>query len=510
MKHKEIKTIIRKKLKKEYPDWKKLSKKEKRAIASKVLHETVDNYDFEQEIETPEHELLGIEEQLPSLGIMTLDDMGRFIESQKSGILFKLRSDRRHSTYIKDEELRLIDELLEDLLINRLLAYDGYSPSMRDFFPSTFLRAELLKTIKYPEISYRKFCGDNKPGKKERCNNDFTGMDQKQNRSFIGLPLVRKKMISHVQLSQFRNSLSFSQLTNLMVYILFQFKERGFLDDGLIHCVDSTELPVDSQRVLASFSVKGKKIRIYTDIDCDCGKRRNKCDKSIYVVGYRMHTLTAINSKTGHSYPLISLLAPANHHDSKFLDPLVKLGQAIGLDMKFITADEAYNDKEGDVFHTTGVHLVKPPNSKVPAPQNVDIETMQVTLDDFCEIPMDYMGVDGESHEFKCGATPGECHRAEVCPQFRQIPFDEGRFQRILYGSEDVRKALDIRKNGERPFNLLKKREGLEQVRVRSQHATLARCTFTTMSTLLLEIVGTRKKKQKKKKPVQLALSLAA
>jgi hypothetical protein len=31
-----------------------------------------------------------------------------------------------------------------------------------------------------------------------------------------------------------------------------------------------------------------------------------------------------------------------------------------------------------------------------------------------------------------------------------------------------VSKAIDIRKNGERPFNLLKKREGLEQVRVRS------------------------------------------
>ena len=35
-----------------------------------------------------------------------------------------------------------------------------------------------------------------------------------------------------------------------------------------------------------------------------------KRDKSVYVVGYRMHTLTAINAKTGHSFPLISLLAP--------------------------------------------------------------------------------------------------------------------------------------------------------------------------------------------------------
>jgi hypothetical protein len=67
---------------------------------------------------------------------------------------------------------------------------------------------------------------------------------------------------------------------------------------------------------------------------------------------------------------------------------------------------------------------------------------------------------------------------------------------------------LDIRKNGERPFNLIKKREGLEQVRVRSQHGLLARCTFTTMATLLLEMAGTRRKR--KVKQVQLKLPEAA
>ena len=75
--------------------------------------------------------------------------------------------------------------------------------------------------------------------------------------------------------------------------------------------------------------------------------------------------------------------------------------------------------------------------------------------------------------------------------------------------SELVQDALDIRKNGERPFNLLKKREGLEGFRARSQHGLLARCTFTTMATLLLEIVGTRKKKIKIKQE-QLNLPLAA
>ena len=105
-------------------------------------------------------------------------------------------------------------------------------------------------------------------------------------------------------------------------------------------------------------------------------------------------------------------------------------------------------------------------------------------------------GLKTQGHEFKCGAQSGQCSRSELCSQFRHIPFDNGYFQRILHGSDAVSRALEIRKNGERPFNLLKKREGLEQVRVRSQSALVARTTFTTMATLLLELAGTRKAKK--------------
>lgn len=52
---------------------------------------------------------------------------------------------------------------------------------------------------------------------------------------------------------------------------------------------------------------------------------RNKGDKSAFVVGYRLHTLTAIDARTGESFPLVSLLAPVNHHDSYSLVFLVKL-----------------------------------------------------------------------------------------------------------------------------------------------------------------------------------------
>ena len=100
--------------------------------------------------------------------------------------------------------------------------------------------------------------------------------------------------------------------------------------------------------------------------------------------------------------------------------------------LKLITADEAYHDTDGSFIKESGVHLVKPPNSKVSLPANVD---------------------------------------------------------------------------GERPFNLLKKREGLEQVRVRSQHGIVARSTFTTMATLVLELAGTRRTKKAKQKQRKLPLA---
>jgi hypothetical protein len=510
MHHKAIKAEIRKQLKTRYLNWHRLSKKEKRAIAKKVLNEVVSNYDFKQEVTTPVEMLLGIETQMPTAAIMNLDEMGRFIDSHKNSVLFKLNGKKRSPLHIKDEELRLIDDLLDDQIINKLLAYRGYAPSMRDLFPSNFLRAELLKVIKYPEISYRKFCGDDKAYNGHKEHSPYIGMDNKQNRAFIGLPLNRKQMLSHVQLCQFRTDLTFPQLVNLTVYILYHLKENGIFDDSLVHCVDSSELAVDRQQLLATLTIKGKKIRIYDDIDCDCGARRKKRDKSVYVIGYRMHTLTAINPETGHSLPLISLLAPANHHDSHFLSPLVRLGQAIGLDLKLITADEAYHDTDGSLLKQSGVHLVKPPSSKVGLPDHVDRDTLQVMFDDLCDVPMNYIGIEKQGHEFKCAAQPGQCFRSEFCPKYRHINFDNGCFQRIFYGSDAVSKAIDIRKNGERPFNLLKKREGLEQVRVRSHHGVVVRTTFTTLATLLLELAGTRRAKKSKHQQTKLPLALEA
>ena len=198
MHHKNIKLIVRKQLKKEFPNWRRLNRKTKREISQKVLAEIEAEYDFNMDVGAPQEELLGIEQQVPAKGIIKLNEMARFISMINDNRIIKLSNYKRSPLYIKDKELQFVDELIDDRVINRLLSYEGYSPAMRDIFPSNLFRAELLKAIKHPEISYRKFCKE-----------DYLGLDQKQNRVFIGLSLRKKNMIDHTQLSKFRNSLSF-------------------------------------------------------------------------------------------------------------------------------------------------------------------------------------------------------------------------------------------------------------------------------------------------------------
>jgi hypothetical protein len=59
---------------------------------------------------------------------------------------------------------------------------------MRELYPSHYLRAELLKSLRYAEISYRKYCRD-----------VINRMDSKRQRAFIHLPLHRAVTIDHTQ-----------------------------------------------------------------------------------------------------------------------------------------------------------------------------------------------------------------------------------------------------------------------------------------------------------------------
>ncbi len=499
MHNKNIRRIVRKELKQNYPNWNRLNRKTKKEISRKVLEQVVNEYDFKQEISASPDELLGVEQQVPTKGIISLGQMADIVRESKNNNIIKLCGESRFAKYIKEEELRFIDRLLDNEIISRLLTYEGYSPAMRDIFSHNLFRAELLKTIRYPEISYRKFCDE-----------EYLGLDRKQNRAFIGLSLREKIMIDHTQLCKFRNSLTFVQQVNLTVYILHHFLQSGVLGDNILHGTDSSEPADECKLPLASLNVNGQKIRIYSDLDCDCGKRRNKRDKSVYVIGYRLHTLTVIDAETGRSFPIISLPAPANHHDSGFLSFLVDLAQAIGVEVKLITADTAYHDNDGSLYEKSGVYVTAPPCSTVSTPNYVDTFTGAVFCHAECSVPMAYAGIEEKNHEYICSANTDECLLKGTCPQYRHIPFDRGFFQRIPYHTEQIRKAHDIRKNCERPFNLLKNQTGLENVRVRSQPATSVRCTLSSISVLLIEMAGTRKKQPAEQSPQMPLFNMAA
>ena len=109
MHHKNIKAMIRKQLKTNYRDWKRLKKREKKEIAKKVLAEVVADYDFTKEIETDKLDLLGIEQQELTSGMMNLKEMARFIESNENDILFKVNKIRRSSLYLKDKDLEFYE-----------------------------------------------------------------------------------------------------------------------------------------------------------------------------------------------------------------------------------------------------------------------------------------------------------------------------------------------------------------------------------------------------------------
>lgn len=250
MNHNDIKLQINKQLKSQYPNWNRLTKKEKKQIANDVLSEVVADYDFDESITASREELLGIEQQtLVNKGVVHLADMAQFIEKVDKSRIIKLSENKRSSIYIKDDELRFVDRLIDDSVINRLLAYDGYTPAMPDAYLCNLFRAKLLKAIKYPEISYGKF-----------CTKEYFGLDRKQNRVFMGLPLNNAEVIDHSELCKFRKSLGFSQQINLPVYILYHFNQFGLIGDHVLHGVDSTELANDCHFPLASIKINGKKI----------------------------------------------------------------------------------------------------------------------------------------------------------------------------------------------------------------------------------------------------------
>jgi len=496
MQAKDIKRLVIKQLKADFPYWRRLTKKEKKALAEQTIIEVMADYKEEQWKHVPLHELNNMPD-VPS-GIISLHEMAKYIDNLNCNLLPFTK--QYHHRYLSDHELRFIDALLDDRVLDSILATPSYHPAERKIMLAQLFRAELLKALRYGEMSYRKYC-------KLLIN----PLENKTVRSFLHLPLHKKTCIHHSQLSGFRTQMTIAQTLNLMVYAAHLLLQRIKLPHPVqIGGVDSSDLASSCGPVpLATLTVGDKKVRIYSELDADCGKRRKKRNKSDYFVGYRLHTLVVLDPQNGHYYPLLSMVAPANHHDKLFLPQLMAFAGAMGLSIQVITADAAYGDaaQNQQIKQEQGVTVITPANKTVKTPEHVDPKRRQVFCDDYCEIPMRYLGSTESGHEFGCDTSPHECFRASGCPQGREIPFDSGQFGQLPDIFPEVDQARLLRKHMERSYNLFKQRAGLEHLRLKSQPVVQAAATVAHLATVLAAIAAHHRLAGKEKRPKQLPLA---
>jgi hypothetical protein len=488
IKAKALKKMLVTQLKKNYPSFNTHSKTEKKEIIKQIWEQLSKNNDVSAEPELSKQQLLNIEPLRQD--IITIAQMKQLMAQKQTAIIPLLP----HASvkYIHDPELKAIHHTINWNLINRLLADKHYTPGKRDILPVQFFKAELLKNLKYAELSYRKY-----------TTNEINNPERKEYRAFIGLK--RDQSISHSQLSQFRTGLPFNKLVNVMVYFICLFLTQKPLSSATFYAIDSTEIAAKtSPYPLFKMKLGDKWIRVYQDIDADVGTRRPKRDKTTFVVGYRLHTLTVIDAQTEIAYPLLSILAAANHHDSNFLELLVAFGKKIGLNLNIVTTDQAYGDRdELEYIHNKhNVIILNAPKQLSQLPQHVDANTYAVRKNASCSVDMVYAGCDEQyGHEFHCTAQAGGCPFEGSCNKFRYIPVDTGVFGKIPYFLAGAQQMVAMRKVAERPFNLIKHRDGLEPLRTKGIHNSTVVATMANIATLLIEIAGHRKKVKTNKEP---------
>ena len=488
---KAIRVSIKKQIEVESPHFSGLKRKEKREIVSEIAN-TVMQQLKNNELAIPvlsDAERLGLCE-IPD-GILSIDAMEDFINDHQRTILnFSNATKNRR---LKNPILKKMDKILDDSLLNRLLATDGMTPSKRDWMPAQLLRIELLRTALFPEWSVRKFC------------KYMAELEHKEERSFCKLPLHKYMMCDHSTLSSFRSSLTFEMRVNLMVFMAYHFMGAGHVGENAVHMIDSTDVaePINNAPLAKIKLPDGSNIRFYSDLDSDCGSRRNKRDKSKYVVGYRVHTICVADTEKQIAFPLLSVAIAANHHDSQTLDLMLALADAMGLNIKVLSADEAYADadKQKRLLKENKTMVVTAPKEKAQIPENVDAENGDVFQDGFCETPMRWNGFDAkaDAHCFVCN-NDTECFRKSLCQQERVIPMDTGLFGPIPKSVDYAEQVTNIRKITERPFNLIKHMDGLEPGRMKTQSTFSAQMVFSQMIGLFKVMAGLRAIPKEKKR----------
>ena len=186
------------------------------------------------------------------------------------------------------------------------------------------------------------------------------------------------------------------------------------------------------------------------------------------------------------------------------------MGKSLGLDIRLVITDQGYDKTDVEFMDKHDVTIVSQSQTKMSPLDHVDMsdKVPRVYMSDECETPMEYIGREGSNHEFRCNATNNSCPFCAICPRSRIIPVDNGVFGAIPKVIGDVSTLENTRKVIERPFNLLKNRNGVDRITVKSQQSVQTVITISTIAILLIEIAGYRK--EKKSDSYQVELPIAA
>lgn len=471
-------------LRQRYPEFGGLPRQRKRELAKElakaIAHLSGSGIGFDGVPEMSAMERLGLG-RFPE-DIMSLKDMEKLVENEKT--LIDVGRGRRRRR-IKDPFLKLVDGLLNDRVLNRLLSTESTTPTKRTWMPSDYFRTELLRSLMYPELSVRKYCERLEDTRKYAEDRAFCGMDKEGD------------TIDHSSLSTFRGSLTLAMRVNLMVYMMYLFQGSGRLAGAGVYALDSTDVATQINPCpLAKVEMPdGSFIRFYGDLDADCGSRRKKRDKSDKFVGYRVHTLCVVDPESKVAFPLLSLAVAANHHDSQMLQPLVDVAETIGLDIKILLGDDAYGDlKAQEALCRNGISLLTPDRESTPAPEGVDSVTGEVRISSECPYSMRWDGYDTDeaAHLFVCGDDDSDCFFRHVCPKERHLPLDYGVLRPIPTCTGMSENVMDLRKVTERPFNLMKHMDGMEPCRMKTLATVSSQVVFSQIAGLFRTIAGLR------------------
>ena len=376
-----------------------------------------------------------------------------------------------------DSDLDIIDLLIKDIKIENVF-HDTVSCIGRKPYNSfQIIRAHILKAVKKIP-SYNILC-------KELRNH-------KSYRNFCKLK-NKKKSLSPGTLSNFRKKVTDKHIIKLMLVFIHQAVDFGLFDNSQVWIADSTDIESPcSGKAIDTIIEDRKKKELFTDKTARKGRRSVKKCRTRYYIGHKKHSLMLVLPDGNKAISLLSLVSPADCHDSNYLMPLIDLALSLGLKIKYVVCDLAYIDEttKAKAFEKGALVITdKKSNSLMP------LDTDEKTGTPLCLLgePMKWLGYnpDFKEHYYGCSLqNPSECICSGTCLKERIINYEEfpHSFNVIPAHCSLAKKFLKTRKLCESGFWRNKYNEGLYNMTLMGQHNVLFMSCIADICGILTEL----------------------